>query len=461
MDQNELEEPREDLVVEITDLDKRGDEESSSRSPRLFTGSWFLSPRYRKQRTIVTATFVALAILIILFSTTPIRQIITQVLPTTEQSTYYFGLDANPPWGHLSVDGKSVALMSTGAFTLFSLPRGRHILTWRAAPFPPQQCVLSAPVNSGSDTCQLADAAPHLSRSISAYIRFPTNLSTLSAAQRAGLIQAAQAVLNSQQSSETVQTGELYARTAEAAGSNTRSCTVLQAAAFCFATAHQPLKATLLLQLDTGTSPDVPCAAGACDSGSQGCRFFCDLPAFVGSNRTLSPAMWQASVLVHLLWQFATLDGRLAEENQADTFILGQQNDFEVLLNITWNGKQWNVTPTRQNVSLGNNDPVCDAAFGDLYILAFASNPPDVETQLVPGPTPASGCLIKNTLQSGPNAQHTPTAAPLTVAYVIQRFGVLLAVNATAHRLWPFLPIADAYAQQVAQQLIIKGNSGH
>jgi hypothetical protein len=43
------------------------------------------------------------------------------------------------------------------------------------------------------------------------------------------------------------------------------------------------------------------------------------------------------------------------------------------------------------------------------------------------------------------------------VAYVIQRFGVLLAVNAMAHRLWPFLPVADASTQHIAQQLITKG----
>jgi hypothetical protein len=40
------------------------------------------------------------------------------------------------------------------------------------------------------------------------------------------------------------------------------------------------------------------------------------------------------------------------------------------------------------------------------------------------------------------------------VAYCLHRFGVLLAVNDAAHRLWPFLPVADAYERQVVQQLI-------
>src|SRR5712692_4082325 len=71
MDRNENEEPREDLVVEITDLNEAGDDESSSSSPRLFTGSWLLAPKYRKHRTIATVAFVGLAILVVLFTTTP------------------------------------------------------------------------------------------------------------------------------------------------------------------------------------------------------------------------------------------------------------------------------------------------------------------------------------------------------------------------------------------------------
>lgn len=265
-------------------------------------------------------------------------------------------------------------------------------------------------------------------------------------------------MLDRQQSSETVQAGEAYTQTQAVSVTNTRSCTVvLQSAAICFATAHQPLKAMLRLQLDTGPSPDAPCANGACDSGNQDCRLFCDVPAFAGSNITLSPAVWQASVLVQLLWQFATRDGRVVEENQADSFILGQQNALTVPLNITWNGMEWGVTPDSQSGSFGSDAPVCQAAVGDMYTLVFASTPSNTELQLVPGPTSASGCLITIPLQSGLNGASMPTPTASTVAYVIQRFGVLLAVNALAHRLWPFLPVADASTQRLAQQLISKG----
>jgi hypothetical protein len=116
------------------------------------------------------------------------------------------------------------------------------------------------------------------------------------------------------------------------------------------------------------------------------------------------------------------------------------------------------VTPNRQSGSFESDEPVCQAAVGDIYTLAFASNPPNTELQLVPGPTYASGCLIKVPPPSGLNGTPTPATTASAVAYVIQRFGVLLAVNAMAHRLWPFLPVADADTQRIAQQLITRGD---
>jgi hypothetical protein len=160
---------------------------------------------------------------------------------------------------------------------------------------------------------------------------------------------------------------------------------------------------------------------------------------------------------VQLLWQFTTRDGRVVEENQADSFILGQQNALTVPLNITWNGMGWGVTPTNHSGSFGSDAPVCQAAVGDMSTLVFASAPPNSEPQLVPGPTPASGCLINIPPGSGLHGTPIPTPPASMVASVIQRFGVLLAVNAMAHRLWPFLPVADAATQHMAQQLINKG----
>ncbi len=453
MDQHELDEPHDDFAVEITNLHQE-DEEGSSRPPRFFVETWLLSPRYRRQKAMAAVIGMGVALLIILFALTPVSRLFLRGSPPpVEPATYDFGLDANLPWGSLSVDGKRVTLISRGAYTLFSLPPGQHTLTWDAAPFAPQQCQLSVPLESGRDTCQFPNAVPDLGNTISAFITFPTNLATLSARQRTALIQATQAVLAPQQSSETVQAGEMYAQTSAVSGTNTRYCTVvLQRAAICFATAHQPLKATLRLQLDTASSPDALCANGACDSGSQNCQFFCDRPAYIGSALTRSPAVWQTSIPVQLLWQFTTPDGRVVEENQPDSFILGQQSALTFPLNITWNGMRWGVTPGSQSDAFGTDALVCQAAALDMDTLVFASTPPSTEPQVVPGPTSASGCLITISLGAGANGTRMPTPTPSAVASVIQRFGVLLAVNAPAHRLWPFLPVADAATQRLAQQ---------
>ena len=457
MEQNELEEPHDDFVVEITDV-HQDDNERSPKTPRCFRETWALFPRYRRQ-TMAVAIWMGLALLIVVFALPPGSQFFLSGLPSTvEPSLSYFGLDANPPWGSLLVDGKRAALSSRGAYTLFRLPRGHHTLTWSAAPFAPQQCRIAVPRDVGETTCQISSVAPHLGDAISAFIRFPTNLALLSADQRTALLQATQAVLDRQQSSETVQAGEAYAQTSALSGTNTPSCTiVLERLAICFAVAHQPLKATLLLQLDTDPFPATPCANGACDSGNQGCRLFCDVPAYVGSMIMRSPAVWQASIQVQLLWQFATQDGRLVAEKQADSFILGQQNALTVPLKMTWNGMRWAVTLDRQSSEFGSDNPTCQATVEDLSTLVFDATPPNTDLRMVSGPTSASGCLISVPLGAGVNGASRPTPTPSMAASVIQRFGVLLAVNAVAHRLWPFLPMANVSTQRLAQQWITRG----
>jgi len=96
MDHNELEEPQDD-VVEITNLNQDG-EEGSANTPRFFTQTWLLSPKYRKQKTLAAAICMGLALLIVLFALTPVSRLFLRGSPpTVEPSTYYFGLDANPP----------------------------------------------------------------------------------------------------------------------------------------------------------------------------------------------------------------------------------------------------------------------------------------------------------------------------------------------------------------------------
>jgi hypothetical protein len=404
--------------------------------------------------TVATAALFVLAVLLILLSIAPIRQFL---IPAPVQTTFSYQLDANPPWGHLFVDGQAVKMTSGGLYPLFSLTRGTHTLLWRAEPFSPQQCVVMIPVGSGIDSCRHPEVPP-ASGGTNSYISFPTDLAMLSPARRAALLQATQAAFNSKQSSEMVRAGDLYAQTAEASGPNSPSCTVLQIAALCLANAHQPLEATLRLQLDTTSWSRVSCAGGACASNGQNCHIFC-APFFYAASPDVhvSSTLWPATVYAQLFWRFSTLDGSVVADDQADSFIRGQQNDIAVPLNITWDGRHWGVSIAMVAYDYPySTDPVCDAAKNDLYTLenaVSAAIAQDTQTSMnaIPGTTLASGCLIAFDLQTG-NPMLTPSPSPAVVAYVIQRFGVLLAVNGIAHHLFPFLPVASAYEKQLAQQ---------
>lgn len=447
---DEREESQDDSELEITSLDdQEGDTLLVARLPQKPV---CFARRHRKLATFATAALVVLALLLLLFSIAPLRQ---ALFPPAEQSTFSYHLDASPPWGHLFIDGQAASIASGRSYPLFSLTRGQHTLLWRADPFPPRQCTLSVPVGSGIDTCKHPPIPP-LSGGTDSYISFPVDIALLSPHQRYALLQATQTVFDRLQSSEMVRAGELYAQTDKTGGPGLPSCTVLQTAALCLADAHQPLQATLRLQLDTTISSPASCVRGACSSEGQNCRLYCAPFLFYTPDVSVSPMVWQVTVDVQLFWQFTTLQRQVIADNQADTFIRGQQNDISMPLNITWNGRQWGVSVARIRDYIYASNPVCAAAMNDLYNLESAipvTAGQNTVTSMNPiqGTTFASGCLVEFTLQNATIRTATPNISPPLVADVMQRFGVLLAVNATAHRLFPFLPVANAYEKQLAQ----------
>lgn len=454
MNQNEHEESQDDFELEISSLDgEAGETPLAARVPQkplLFLRG------HRMLATFATASVIALAILLLLFSIAPIRQLLN---PAGQQATFSYYLDASPPWGSLSVDGQNVSVPSGKSYPLFSLTRGQHTLVWRADPFPPQQCTLVVPVGSGIDTCKQPPVPPE-SGGTDSYISFPADVTLLSSQQRTALLQATQAVFDGQQSSEIVRAGDLYAQTNKTGGPNLPSCTLLQTAVLCLADAHEPLKATLRLQLDATISSRTSCAGGACSSEGQNCHLFCTPFAFAAPELPVSSTIWSASVYVQLFWQFSTLQGQVIADNQADTFIRGQQNDLSVPLNITWHGGKWGVSTGSFGDYVYTSDPVCAAAMEDLYNLESAvpaTIAQDTQSSMNPiqGTTFASGCLIEFELQNDVVRTTTPNISPPLVADVMQRFGVLLAVNDVAHRHFPFLPVANAYEKQLAQQWAI------
>jgi len=469
----ESEQSQDDFEVEIADLDELGTAANSSKPARSLLRPRF-SPRQRRLQLAITSSIVVLVILIILGSTAPVRDLVGSILPGptatpsaasgSETGLFYF--QASPSWGQLSIDGHVVAqLPDVGTGPPLRLARGRHVLEWRAEPFLAQHCVVTVPTNYNVDSCHRQSSMQVGNGLFASIITFSESLKMLPDTQRAMLLQAVLAELGAARYSEVVKTGEPYALASAIAGSEHKPCRLTSQLVLCYAIAAQPLKATLSFQLNTGTSQNEPCTnSGPCSLDGHDCRLFCDTSGIVGPMQSSLPAPpgWNALVVVRPLWQYTTLDGQMIARDQADTFIGGQQNEYTVLLNIEWENPGWSVSApfsdSLANPQLFFNDPVCDSATNDTQALQSQTmNNGDIQLlrqyALAPDADLAAGCVVTITQQAASSFTPTPTAPP-PVAYFLHRFGVLLAVNEQAHRLWPFLPVANAYEKQLAQQLV-------
>jgi hypothetical protein len=341
----------------------------------------------------------------------------------------------------------------------FSLSRGEHHLRWLAEPFAAQECTITLPADTGLDTCDHPGGGFGLQEDPSSYITFSAQFSQLSTANQESLFQAVQVAIDHLQFNDTIQKGALYAQTVESPGSDPRSCNyTVTNAAFCFVTASQAMRAQLSLQLDRDFAHANYCVSSDCHGGSEACHSFCDTLSGSGQTPLSSRSSWQTLVLVQPYWRFTRMNGQVIVSRQPNSFILGGKNEHLLPVTIRWNGQGWNVT---NDLSVGvtvNNNPSCDAPYEDMTALLFATTPPDALPQLSPGPNAELNCLITLPQQASLQVNSPAPSMPLATAYVVQRFGVLLAANNIAHRRWPFLPVADAAIQHIVQQWIATQN---
>ncbi len=467
----ESEQPQEDFEVEIVDLDElasasnlSNSSDSSKRPLRPLQPLRFLARRRRLQSGITTG-IVVLVVLVILASTAPVRELVGSILPGPtptpspaaglQNDLFYF--KASPSWGYLTIDGHVVSpLPRMSVDRPLRLPAGQHVLEWRAAPFLAQRCTITVPTKSGVDSCRYDPPIEVRSGLFASIITFSESLKMLPPTQRALLIQAVQAELTMHYS-EMVQPGEPYALSYAIADAAHNPCRLTLPVVLCYAIAAQPLKATLSFQLDMDTSQNAPCTiSGSCSLGEQDCRLFCDASDVVGPMwySMSAPAEWNVIVMVRPLWQFTTLDGQIIAHDQADTFIAGQGNDYFVTLNTVWENQGWSISPPFANSQFPFGDPICDSAANDTEIMqneTLNNSGMQIQAQY-PRTDLGTGCLVTVTQQPTPSLSLTPPTSS-QVAYCLHRFGVLLAVNNLAHRLWPFLPVANAYEKRLAQQL--------
>jgi len=479
----ESRQPQDDSIIETADLNELGDSAADTEDGMSSAGQPpdtglepRFSPRQRRLQLIITSAIVVLAVLVILGSTASVRDLVRSIFvrptptptPILFPGTDLFYIQADPPWGHLSIDGHPLSrLPRIGIDAPVRLSRGQHTLVWQAEPFQPQSCTVSVPPRYTTDTCSYK-ATAQLNSGLTAWlITFSVSLATLPGEQRTALIQIARAAIDTRQSAETVRPGELYALSPQ-----DPACKPSFPESLCYTTAKQPVKATLSFQLDTDAVANEACAGPqpGCTFLDQNCHLFCtgSVPAATASQE------WNVFAPVRVVWEFATFDGRILARDVPDNSLwdyeFGQVNDESLmLLRITWDSLGWHVTipsdASMQNTGFLN--PTCGAAQVGVQYLVLqppvgpSGTPVYPLWQFASGPLPAAGCLAVGTPQPDAFTTATPTTSPLLAAYCLHRFGVLLAANDIAHRFWPGLPVADTYEQVLAHQFaaLIGGSS--
>lgn len=462
MKDTKAEQARDDSHIEITDLDAPAiGSDASRRARRLLS----LARQRKRVVTLLTGSIIVLAILLILGSNAAVQglvgdlyvRIVPTPLPTLPPGADLFYVQADPPWGHLFIDGQRVARLPViEKDAPLRLPRGQHTLLWQAAPFQPQQCIFMIPIayTYANNDCTIVNQRVPLSGNVSAYlVSFRQSLNTLPGAARTSLIAAVQQALNAAASSDIVRPGERYVL-----ASGDPQCRSEFPEPLCYATARQPLSATLGFQLDTGLVNTSRTCMNDPESGCtymyQSCYTFCTTS---GSGQDA----WDVFAPVLPRWTFATMDGRVLEQDVSDNSLYTVATGDTVVdalaeLHIAWNNQSWQVTMVAES-SNGFVHPACGAA----QFEGFPLNPPVdasgqpvyLQWQFTTGSKLAAGCLGIGTPQPNPGLTPTPLAGPPIKLYTLHRFGVLLAANDQAQRAWPNLPAADAYEQQIAQQI--------
>ncbi len=429
--------------VEIRELPPAGDEGNQGRRvlPRLL--AWGLQdPQTTLRRwrwPLMTLTCLALALLLFCSQAlTAFWQLATGIgstppvaLPSHGDLFYFPNL---PTWGHFSLDGRPLSYAPTASGQLpLRLSRGPHRLTWRAEPFYPQSCTfLVPPVASGKgQSCGIhaMQPAPGVSAGLAFQLSFPAPLSLqqLPPTQRLALISATQALLNALQSKETVQPGEWY-----------------QSPLYgdSFQRATQPLSAQLRFLLATNISAPASCLGvtwgEGCSIAGTDCRLFCTLPWPATGNE------WDVAAIMQAVWSYSGTQ-------TATAFTARGYEDF-VTFRISWQQAHWQVSFHEQSASIFEN-PGCITTVDTL--LRYSSYPPlqgqqELSWSFFSGANRASGCVaLGNVL--GPAGI---SLSPFSGALFLQRFGVLLAANKSAHLLLPALPQASLNEQSIALSIM-------
>lgn len=366
-----------------------------------------------------------------IFSPTP-----TPITSTGPDISLFY-VNVAPPWGTLSIDGKRVVHPpDSESGQPLRLAPGRHLFTWRAAPFPTQSCTLSVPA-SLTDTCAAREtsSAPH--QELAWTISFWDSLATLSKEQQHMLTTQIQQALDRLQASDIVRPGEQFVDVTSSGDGSTPSSPI--------GIARQPLRATLNLTLDNSSFCADRNANSSCSLNWQDCYTLC-----TSGGQGMS---WDVQAIVRTSWTYTTLDGHVVTTNMADALGGAALIEHLISLTITWDGTQWyaQAAPEFTNGPI----PCVSAEDNDTISTLFGTSPWQAfDWQYIPAANIAAGCLL--VLTSIENRGPSPTISSQII--YLHRFGVFIAINRLAQEYDPEMPRPNAYEMSLVQEIMARAH---
>jgi hypothetical protein len=426
---------------------------SSSHQHRISPG---------KRRTFLQFAIVCCAtifVVIVLLGSFPnllnfpnsVLQALTQPAPTQLTTLTplpninHFYVQAAFPGTTILLDGHPFHASRLGTDAPLKLANGIHHIIWSAVPFRSQSCQFPVPFIQyiGNNTCYVAPIENEnqaISPQVSLIV-LGESLATLPTQARTMLKSSIQNTFAAHSSSAMIMPGELYA--AQYGTS--------------FLKATQPIVATQQFQPLFGLPLPVCSIAGIssidCSLAGQNCLQLCPVPwqPHLAQTTRLFSQRWLVLTFVRTLWNYTTLNGHIIFQDQELDGLA-----HLALLSITWNGS-WHVKAL-MGAALGQpliidgiqilDNPACSSAEDIVggQIAAKAS-----QEGFISGPNPADGCLVETILRKTAGMPSSPSPP---MAYFLERFGILLAVNDVAQQSQPDLPLADAHEKNIASQLI-------
>lgn len=424
-----------EFEIEITPLD--GSEEegeadwswsggTKSRSPF----DPYLSQRGKLTRMATACSAVVLVCALLVALSPALRGALGSLLPAAGTAAHsesesppgsediYF--ENGVPWGKLLLDGHKVTHAADHMIDHLTVGPGLHTLAYNDPPFAPLHCQFQVPF-SMQDSCPLEFTPPAPSVANGLYVRI-INLSAtpdrLPLADQTALISTVDASLDVLTTTTLVPAGALYLSGAD-------KPTV----------ANHPLLATLRFRVNTNphvVAPYLP--------GGHFCSQICYLGEGIGT-----PEDWGLLALADVSWNYTLLNGSIIERD-APASPAPNGSTALVTIGATWAAGTWHAVALPGHDQFGVS-PICDVAttlVPPTPLTGFM--PTDYTQDQIPAATPANGCVI--TMR--PNI---PGAMGAT-AYLLYRFGVLLAANSAAKQLYPELPVGNSRDTALAAEIL-------